>query len=95
MKYMTEIWEIKWEDLKYKTKNYKYDFKQYKTIRSFGESIYTCKASIIKVEKEQGNLLENIVKFKNKSRPRSEEDKEKKRYLWKCICSLWRLRINS
>ena len=66
---------------KIKNKNYTYDFKQYKTIRSFGESIYTCKASIIKVEKEQGNLLENIVKFKNKSRPRSEEDKEKKRYL--------------
>ena len=47
-----EIYEIKqWkekikkEDLKYK-KKYKYDFQQYETIRSFGESIYVGKISI-------------------------------------------------
>ena len=46
-----EIYEIKkWEEkikreyLKYKTKNYTYDFQQYETIRSFGGSIYTQKA---------------------------------------------------
>ena len=27
------------------------------------------------------NLLENIVKFNNKSRSRSKEDKQKKRYM--------------
>ena len=46
-----EIYEIKkWEEkikreyLKYKTKNYTYDFQQYETIRSFGGSTYTQKA---------------------------------------------------
>ena len=35
---------------KYKTKNYTYDFQQYQTIRSFGEIIYTLKASIVEDE---------------------------------------------
>ena len=35
--------KIKRKDLKYKTENYIYDFQQYETIRSFGESIYPLK----------------------------------------------------
>ena len=40
--YEIKKWEenIKREDLKYKTKNYTYGFQQFKTIRSFDESIY-------------------------------------------------------
>ena len=34
--------------------------------------------------------IKNIVEFNNKSRPRTKEDMEKKRYLWKYIWSLWR-----
>ena len=41
--------ENKQEDLKYKTKYYTYDFQQYKA-KSFGESIYTRKASIVEAE---------------------------------------------
>ena len=29
-----------------------------------------------------------MVEFNNKSRPKTKEGKDKKRYLWKCICSL-------
>ena len=41
----TRKWELKIEqkDLKYKANKYLYDFQQFKTIRSFGESIYTDK----------------------------------------------------
>ena len=79
--YEIKKWEekIKREDFKYKTKNYAYDFQQYETIRSFGESIYAGKISIHKAEMDQTNLLENIVKFNNKSRPKTKEDKEKRR----------------
>ena len=45
-----------------------YDFQQYETTRSFGEKIYHCKAIIVEAEEEQSNLLENLVKFNNKSR---------------------------
>ena len=60
-----------------------YDFQQYETIRSFGESIYTQKASIVEVEEDQSNLLKNIVEFKNKSRPKNKEGKDEKEILMK------------
>ena len=74
-------WEekIKREDLKYKTKNYIYDFQQYETIRSFGESIYTQNISIVETQEDQSNLLKNIVEFNNKSRPKNKEVEDKKR----------------
>ena len=37
---------------------------------SFGEKIYTRKASIVEVEEGQCNLLENLVELNNKSRPK-------------------------
>ena len=40
--------KIKRKDLKYETKKYIYDFQQYETIRSFGESVHTRKAKIVK-----------------------------------------------
>ena len=58
-------------------------FSKYEMIRSFGDSIYTGKINIDDVEMDQSNLLENMVKFINKSRPRSKEDKEKKEILTK------------
>ena len=43
--YEIKKWEekIKPEDLKHKRKIYTYEFQQYETIRSFGESIYAGK----------------------------------------------------
>ena len=45
------------------------------TIRSVSESIYTGKARRVEAEKDQSNLLENMVEFNDKSRPRSKEGK--------------------
>ena len=89
--YGIEKWKgkIKGKDLKCRAKHYIYDFQQYETLRSFGDSIYSGKIEWTKAEMDQSNLLKNVVEFCNKSRPRTVEDK--KRYLGKCICS----RINS
>ena len=78
-------WEekIKQKYLKYKTKNCTYDFQQYERIRSFLESTYTLKASIDEAEEDQSNLLENLVKFNNKSIPKKKEGKYKKDILVK------------
>ena len=38
---------------------------------------------------DQANLLENMVKFNNKSRPRSKEDKDKKRNTFDCVNALY------
>ena len=73
-------WEEKIEpkSLKYKTNKCLCDFQQFETIRSFGDSIYTGKINIDEAEIDQRNLLENIVKFSNKSIPKTKESKTKK-----------------
>ena len=52
------------------------------TIRSFGDNIYNGKIIINEANIKQSNLLNSILEFNNKARPRSKADKEKKRYLW-------------
>ena len=47
-------------------------------LKYFRNSIYNGKISIDEAEMEQTNLLENIVNFSNKSKPRSKRDKDKK-----------------
>ena len=56
---------------------------------SFGESIYTGKINVNEAKIDQTNLLENIVKFDNKFRPRSNEDKDKKRNIFDSINALY------
>ena len=54
---------------KYKANNYVYGSQQFETITSFGDSIYTGKTNIDKTERDQSNLLENIIQFLKKSKP--------------------------
>ena len=70
--------KIKGKDLKYETKKYIYDFQQYETIRSVGESIYTRKASIGEAEEGQSNLLKNVVEINDRSKPKLKEGMEKR-----------------
>ena len=91
-----EIYEIKkWEekikrkDLKYDAGKYKYDFQQYETIRSFGESICFGKISIHEANMDQTSLLENIKKFIDKSRPKTQEGKGKKRNTFDIVSALY------
>ena len=58
-------------------------------ISSFGDSIYTRKANIVEGEKDQSNLLNNIIEFNNNSRPRSKEGKDKKRDIYKRAYALY------
>ena len=55
-----------------------FDFKTFKTIRSFGENIYNGKITINKTNQEQADLVEDILNFNNKARPKNKNDKENK-----------------
>ena len=79
--YEVKKWEvkIKREDLKYKTKNYIYNFQWYETIRSFGKSVYAGKINIDEAEMDQSNSVKNLVEFNNKFRWRTTESKKKKK----------------
>ena len=90
--------KIKRKDLKYKAGNYKYDFQQYEMIRSFGESIYSGRISINEADMDQTNLLENMVKFSNKSRPKTKEGKDKNQNTFDSVDALyegWKLTLNA
>ena len=56
-----------------------FDFNAFKTIRSFGENIYSGKITINEADQEQADLLEYILNFNNKARPKNKDDKKKKR----------------
>ena len=73
--------KIKRKDLIYRANKQKYGFQQYETIRSFGESIYACKITTDEAEKDQSNLLKNIIELNEKSRPRTKEGKDRKENL--------------
>ena len=47
-------------------------------IRSFRDNIYTGKISIDEADMDQSNLLENMVKFNNKSKPKQKKKVRKK-----------------
>ena len=53
-----------------------------KKIRSFGESTIRGIITISEADKDQRNVQENVLKFKNKSRPRTKEGKVKKAILF-------------
>ena len=57
----------------------KQDFQQLKTIRSFSECVINGKTTTDKTDQDQNNLLEILMDFNDKSRPRKEEGQMKKR----------------
>ena len=67
------------KDLKCKPNKYLYDFQQFEAIRS---SIYTRKINTDEAEMDQSNLLENMVKFNNKSKPTAKEVNYKNKVLF-------------
>ena len=76
------------KDLIYETNKYVFNFQQFKTIKSFGESIFSCKITLDETDKKQGNLLNNIIYFNSRTKPRVKSDKEKKKKcLWKRKCT--------
>ena len=47
-----------------------FDFKTFKTIRSFGENVCSGKITINEANEEQTDLIEYISNFNNKGRPK-------------------------
>ena len=52
-------------------------------MRIYGDHIYTGKINIDKAEIDQNILLENMVDFNDKSRPRTKVNKDKSEILMK------------
>ena len=61
-----------------------FDFKTSKTIRSLGENIYRGKITINKVD-----LVEYILNFSNKARPKNRDDKKNKKNVFNIANNLY------
>ena len=58
-----------------------FDFRMFKTIRSFGDDIYSGKITINEADQEKSDLVEYILNFNNKAKPKNKDDKKNKKIL--------------
>ena len=56
-----------------------FNFRIFKTIRSFGDNIYSGKITINGGDQEQSDLVEYTLNFNNKTRPKNRYDKKSKK----------------
>ena len=56
-----------------------FDFNAFKTIRSFGENIYSGKITTNEADQELADLLEYILNLKNKAGSKNKDGKKKKK----------------
>ena len=76
------------EKLIYETDKYTYRFKNFQT-KAFGRDIYERKITIKEADEYQADLLIEIINFRKKTKPRSQEKKrEKKLFIKTCIIFL-------
>ena len=54
-----------------------FNLKTFKTMRSLGENIYSSKITMNKADEEQSDLIEHILNFNNKARPKYRYGKKK------------------
>ena len=72
---------VKTEDLIYKTDKYVYNFRQYKTKRSFSKNNFAGKTTSDNVDKDQNDLLSDFIDFKKGKKLRDIEKKKLERDL--------------
>ena len=66
------------EKLIYGKDEYKYSFKNFQTIKTFGRDIYEGKITIKEADEYEANFLTEIINFRKNTKPRSQEKKREK-----------------
>ena len=69
------------EKLVYSASEYTYNFKNPRTVRTFGRDIYDRKITLKEADEDQSNLLNEIKSFRDRTRPQNDKKKEKKLFL--------------
>ena len=60
------------EKLVYRASEYTCNFRNFRTIRTFGRYIYEAKIPLEEANEDQANLLNDIRNFKNNTRPQND-----------------------
>ena len=77
------------EKLFYKSNKNKYNFKNFQTLRTFGEDIYNGEITLEEPDKDQSNLVEKINDFIEKTRPKSDKKRQEKENVEKKVKYFW------
>ena len=67
------------EKLVYRANEYTYSFQNFRTIRAFGRDIYNGEITLKEADEDQASLLNEIINFREKTKPRDEEREKKKK----------------
>ena len=67
------------DNIIYYSRKEPFDFRMFKTIRSFGDDIYSSKITINEADQEQSDLVEYILNFNTKTRRKNKDDKKKQK----------------
>ena len=77
------------EKLVYRASAFTYSFQNFRTIRTFGRDIYNGEITLKEADEDQASLLNEIMNFRDKTKPQDEEKKQKKKmFLKTCITFL-------
>ena len=63
----------------YRASEYTYNFRNFRTIRTFGRDIYEGKITLKEADEDQTNLLHKIRNFRDKTKPQKVEKKQEKK----------------
>ena len=66
------------EKLIYETDEYTYSFKNFQTIKTFGQEIYEGEITLKEGNEYQANLLTEIMSFRKDTKQKSQEKKQEK-----------------
>ena len=76
------------EKLYHRTNEYTYNFQNLRTINAFGRDIYNATITLKNADKDQSDLLDDILNFREQVKPKNTEKKQQKevpgvKILWK------------
>ena len=74
--------------MKYKTSKNLFDFQKFQTIRSFDDSIPNGQITISETDEKQSHLLNNILEFYDKARPKSKAENNLKSHTYEGLNAL-------
>ena len=69
---------VKRNNIIYYSSKEPFDFRIFKTVKSFDKDIYSGKITINEADQKQADLIEYILNFNNKARPKKEDHKKRK-----------------
>ena len=76
------------ENIYYKTNN-TYSFQNLRTISTFGRDIYNSTISKKEADEDQSDLLDEMLSFREKVKPKRSERKQQKEDVLKNLCNLF------